>query len=158
MPNNCVVVIRSPAKVVRVATGAAAPTFSDDASARDESAPLQATKLTAANCRSIARRSERIGAPDRGAPVREQLVALQLAVHRNLHECVDMQRVQHAHRDAGADIGDGALGVGRVSQRAFIRSLVRQIDLQLRYPLRTLLVPQPEADGCRIARFESSPG
>ncbi|MDQ2972120.1 MAG: hypothetical protein M3R20_03935 [Pseudomonadota bacterium] len=53
--------------------------------------------------------------------------------------------------DAGAEIGDRACGIRPVSERALIGTLVQQIELQLRHPVRVRLITQPRSHRGLIA-------
>src|SRR6185437_6011879 len=77
---------------------------------------------------------------------------------RNLHECEKMQRTEGVHGNAGADIGNGSGGVGKVRESPLVATLVSQVHLELGHPLWMRLVTQAEAHRLEVAGTIVVPG
>src|SRR5690348_3633031 len=95
--------------------------------------------------------SERIRASCARRPSRKHLVANEVTVDRNLHEREQMQRTEGMHGHTRAEIGNGSGRVGKVRQGPLVGTLVSQVDLQLRHPVRMSLVAQAEAQGLEVS-------
>src|ERR1700733_3648640 len=160
---------------MRVAGGASSPTRSPAACAGRASSASTPVRASAATPRSTSRRPDRIAAPffmsgntpadtsgcpdlecitqsDSPRPMWEQLVAIEIAVDRHLHQTVCVEGMFELHGQAGAYISDRTHGVGRVGQSTLIGALAQNVEPPLRYPLRISFIPKPDAKGRRIAR------
>src|ERR1700730_13999186 len=69
--------------------------------------------------------SKRITQPSGRRVMREQLVAIEIAVHRHLYYAIGVELVGHLDREARAYIGNRTHGIGRVSQSTSIGALVQ---------------------------------
>src|ERR1700739_2645633 len=141
-PSSCSVEMLWPSRVTSVAAGARAPTFRSLAqAARARRPPRPHTLEAAMRCRSARRVSlEGVAPPDGRRPAREQLVAIEPTVNRQLREAEDMQAVHDTQRNPWTQERDGARRVRGVGEGALVGALVQQIHLQLRHPARMRLV------------------
>src|SRR6185437_9961503 len=147
-PSRSEVAIFWPSSVTRLAGGAGAPRRRSFASARRS---LRAARSAAApRAFNTARRapcacsSKCIAGPEAGRPAREELVAVEVTVDRNLCEGIDVQLREHHRCQARAQVRDIARRALDVRQRSLIGRLVQQIHLDLGHPARVRLIAQPD--------------
>src|SRR5471032_2683679 len=151
LPRKSPVAICAPSMVCSVSGGAGWPSCRAPASASCGIRALTTTVARRARARPGRLGLERIAGSDAGGPAREDLVALELAVHRQLDEAVQLRILQHADGQAGTQVGDRAGRVRRIGERALVVVFAAQVQLQLRRDVRPRLVAQADADGGLVA-------
>src|SRR5471032_2670059 len=150
LPRKSPVAICAPSMVCSVSGGAGWPSCKLPASAgcgRAVQTTAQTRAASRARARPGRRGSERIARSDAGGPAREDLVAFELAIHRQLDETIQLRILQHADGQAGTQVGDRAGRVRRIGECALVVVFAAQVQLQLRRDVRPRLVAQADADG-----------
>src|SRR6185312_6523499 len=131
-PRRSVVDTFWPSTVTNVAGGADWPTRRSFARAARPANISHAASATAGSARSAPRRvsvgvSECICQTRAGGPTRKHLIAVEIAVDRNLHEPEDVQRPDRLQRNTWADIGHGPGRVGEIRQDTLVAALMDQV-------------------------------